>query len=153
MSHIAFNGLYYLLVCESSSVFVFPDFEEHWLFNLMFSHGQLEFMEFFKEMMFYPTQCNMLGGTCYLSGLLCACAQSFPSFCNPMDSSLLGSSVHGSFQARILEWVAISFSKGSSQPRDRLVSPESPTWEDRFFTTPPPGSPSASLLVILTLNT
>ena len=63
MSYIAFNGLYYLLVCESSSVFVFPDFEEHWLFNLMFSHGQLEFMEFFKEMMFYPTQCNTLGGT------------------------------------------------------------------------------------------
>ena len=37
----------------------------------------------------------------------------------PMDCSLSGSSVHGSFQARILEWVAISFSRGSSQPRDR----------------------------------
>ena len=32
--------------------------------------------------------------------------------------SLLGSSVHGIFQARILEWVAVSFSRGSSQPRD-----------------------------------
>ena len=39
--------------------------------------------------------------------------------CNPMDCSLPGSSVHGIFQARILEWVAISFSWGSSQPRDR----------------------------------
>ena len=34
---------------------------------------------------------------------------------DPMDYSLLGSSVHGIFQARILEWVAISFSRGSSQ--------------------------------------
>ena len=40
-------------------------------------------------------------------------------FCNPTDCSLLGSSVHGVLQARILEWVAIPLSKGSSQPRDR----------------------------------
>ena len=40
--------------------------------------------------------------------------------CNPMDCSLPGSSVHGIFQARVLEWVAISFSRGSSQPRDRI---------------------------------
>ena len=33
-----------------------------------------------------------------------------PALCNPMDCSLLGSSVHGIFQARVLEWVAISFS-------------------------------------------
>ena len=37
---------------------------------------------------------------------------------NPMDSSPPGSSVHGILQARILEWAAISFSRGSSQPRD-----------------------------------
>ena len=37
----------------------------------------------------------------------------------PMDCSLPGSSVHGILQARILEWVAIPFSRGSSQPRDR----------------------------------
>ena len=36
-----------------------------------------------------------------------------------MDCSLPGSSIHGIFQARILEWVAISFSRGSSQSRDR----------------------------------
>ena len=39
--------------------------------------------------------------------------------CDPIDSSLLGSSVHGILQARIVEWVAISFSRGSSQPRDQ----------------------------------
>ena len=37
---------------------------------------------------------------------------------DPMDCSLPGSSVYGIFQARILEWVAISFSRRSSQPRD-----------------------------------
>ena len=40
-------------------------------------------------------------------------AQSCPTLCDPTDSS-----VHGIFQARVLEWVAISFSRGSSQPRD-----------------------------------
>ena len=45
-------------------------------------------------------------------------AQSCPTLCDPMDYSLPGSSVHGIFQARILEWVAISFSRESSQPRN-----------------------------------
>ena len=42
-----------------------------------------------------------------------------PTLCDPVDSSPPGSSVHGILQARILEWVAISFSRGSSQPRDQ----------------------------------
>ena len=46
-------------------------------------------------------------------------AQSCLTVCNPMDCSLPGFSVHGILQARILEWVTISFSRGSSQPRDR----------------------------------
>ena len=45
--------------------------------------------------------------------------QSCPTLCNLMDYSLPGSSVHGIFQAIVLEWIAISFSRGSSQPRDR----------------------------------
>ena len=45
--------------------------------------------------------------------------QSCPTLCNPVDCSPPGSSFHGIFQARILEWVAISFSRGSSWPRDR----------------------------------
>ena len=45
--------------------------------------------------------------------------QSCPTFCNPMDCSPPGSSLHGFLQARVLEWVAISFSRGSSWPRDR----------------------------------
>ena len=45
-------------------------------------------------------------------------AQSCPTLCDPMDCSLPGSSIHGIFQARILQWVAISFSRRSSQPRN-----------------------------------
>ena len=47
--------------------------------------------------------------------------QSYLTLCLPgyLDCSLPGSSVHGISQARIMEWVAISFSRGSSRPRDR----------------------------------
>ena len=68
---------------------------------------------------------------------LCICeseseiAQSCPTLCNPMDCSLPGSSVHGIFQARILEWVAISFSRRSPNPG---IKPESPALQGRFFT-------------------
>ena len=41
--------------------------------------------------------------------------QSCPTLCDPMDCSLPGSSIHGILQARILEWIAISFSRGSFQ--------------------------------------
>ena len=41
-----------------------------------------------------------------------------PTLWNPTDGSSPGSSVHGIFQARIVEWAAISYSRGSSQPRD-----------------------------------
>ena len=46
-------------------------------------------------------------------------AQSCPTFCDPMDYSLPHSSVHGILQARVLAWVATSFCRGSSWPRDR----------------------------------
>ena len=45
--------------------------------------------------------------------------KAFPTLCDPMDCSLSGVSVHGIFQARVLEWIAISFSRGSSRPRNR----------------------------------
>ena len=49
----------------------------------------------------------------------CVLAQSRPILCDPMDCSPPGSSVCGIFQARILEWIVISFSRGSPQPRDQ----------------------------------
>ena len=59
--------------------------------------------------------------TCVLHRVevICMCVQSCPTLCNRMDYNLPGSSVHGILQARILEWVAVSFSKGSSCPRDQ----------------------------------
>ena len=50
---------------------------------------------------------------------MCSVAQSRPTVCDPMDCSLPGSSVHGLFQARILERVVISFPWGSSGPRNQ----------------------------------
>ena len=62
--------------------------------------------------------------------------------CNTMDWSPPGSSLLGILQARILEWVTISFFKGSSRPRDQ-------TWvsciADRYFTAEPPGKPCQSV--------
>ena len=46
-------------------------------------------------------------------------AQSCPTLCDPVDCRPPGSSVHGILQARILEWIAISFSRGFSWSRDR----------------------------------
>ena len=49
----------------------------------------------------------------------CVRAQLCLTLCNPMDCSPPGSSVRGTLQARILEWVAMPFSRKSSQPRDQ----------------------------------
>ena len=69
---------------------------------------------------------------------VCLVAQSCPTLCNLMDYSPPGSSIHGISQARILEWVTISFSRESSQLRDWThVSCNA----DRFFTLEPPWKP------------
>ena len=63
--------------------------------------------------------------------ILVSITQSCPTLCNPVHCALPGSSVHGILQARILEWIAISYSRWSFQPRDW-------TWVSylagRFFT-------------------
>ena len=63
-------------------------------------------------------------------------AQLCPTLCDPMDCSLPGSSVHGIFQEIVLEWIAISFSRGSSQPRDwtrvsRIIDRRFTVWATR----------------------
>ena len=54
------------------------------------------------------------------SKLVCVFTQSCPILCNPMGCGLSGSFVHGIFQAKILDQVVISFSRGSSQPRNLI---------------------------------
>ena len=66
----------------------------------------------------------------------CIHSQSSLTLCEPMDCSSPGSSVHGISQARTLEWVACSSSRGSSRPRDRTYIS---CLAGGFFTTEPPG--------------
>ena len=65
------------------------------------------------------------------------CAQLCPTLCDLVDCSLPGFSVHGISQARILEWDAISPSRGSSRPRDWTASP---ALAGGFFSSEPPWS-------------
>ena len=65
-------------------------------------------------------------------------SQSCLTLCNPMNCSPPHSSVHGILQARILEWVAMPSSMGSSQPRDQTRSPALDS-----VPTEPPGKPKS----------
>ena len=76
---------------------------------------------------------NEVETTC---NILIPCTQSCLTLCNPIGCSLPGSSVHRIFQARILEWVAISFSRGASKPRDQIVSSG---WQVDSLPLAPPG--------------
>ena len=69
-----------------------------------------------------------------LSAQFSSVAQSCSTLCNPMDYSLPGSSVHGILQARILEWVAMTSSRGALQPRDQTQVSCVSCIAGRFFT-------------------
>ena len=78
--------------------------------------------------------CNL----CNIVRQLCMCAKSLQwrlTLGDPMNCSPPGSSVHGIFQARIPEWVAMPFSRRSSQPRNRTSISLSPALAGRFFTS------------------
>ena len=77
----------------------------------------LFFFRFFSHLGYYKT---LSRGPCAIQSMPAQSLQSCPTLCNPVDCSLPGSSVHGILQVRILEWVAISSSRGFSQPRDRI---------------------------------
>ena len=102
-----------------------------------------------------PLSCSIQGSNCCILTHIhvsqetgerereCDVAQSCLTLCDPMDCSLPSSSVHGLFQAILLKWIAISFSKGCSQPRDR-------TWVSRIgrwtlYHWSHQGSPSGTL--------
>ena len=63
------------------------------------------------------------------------------TFCSPTQCSPPGTSVLGIFQARILEWVAMSSFRGSSWPRNQTCISFLLHWQAGFFTTVPPGKP------------
>ena len=92
--------------------------------------GLLQISSYLWSPFLQPSSCHCLPPigfvhTFYLANIMhCAVlshlvAQSCLTLCDPMDCSLLDSSVHGMLQARILEWVTLSSSRGSPQPRDQ----------------------------------
>ena len=76
-------------------------------------------------------------------------AQSRPTLCDPVDCSLPGSSVHGIFQARILERVSLHVSEDLPNPGIELVSP---ALTDKVFTTEPPGKCCHVFYVLLNVK-
>ena len=70
-----------------------------------------------------------------------------------MDRSLAGFSVHGILQARVLEWVAMPYSRGSSQPRDQTHVSHVSYFAGRFLTAEPPGKPLYGWLEALKRDT
>ena len=72
--------------------------------------------------------------TCEFVGVHAKSLQLCPTLCNPMDCSLEGSSVHGIFQVRTLDWVAISFFRVFSNPGIKPMSLMSPALAGRSFT-------------------
>ena len=86
----------------------------------------------------FPSTCSITGYHTTSELPVCSVAQSCPILCNPMHCSPPGSSVRGISQARVLEWVAISFSRGSSCPRDRTHVSCVSYITGRFFTAEPP---------------
>ena len=89
--------------------------------------GKRDMIHILLLMVYNLIQTNVINKDSFLIfRTLCVCiymcvlvAQSCPALCNSMDCNLPGSSVHGLFQARIMEQVVISYSRGSSQPRDQ----------------------------------
>ena len=75
----------------------------------------------------------------FFLGIVCVLvAQSCPTPCDPMDCSPSGSSVHGILQARVVEWVAIPFSRGSSWTRDQT---QVSSLQADSLSSEPPGKP------------
>ena len=76
------------------------------------------------------------------SGIHCAeSLRSCLTLCDPMDCSLSGSSVHGILQAKVLEWVAMPSSRGSSRPRSQTHISCGSFIVGGFFTAKPPEKP------------
>ena len=110
------------LTCVPNSIYV-PQRQGKTGFKIIYSsHKCCRSMNTSSERCCYHSPTAFVSGQldhCFLCAVLCLLTQLCPTLCNPMDYSLPGSSVHGILQARILEWTAMSSSRGSSQPRDR----------------------------------
>ena len=98
-----------------------------------------------------PIHCECLIHSGTVSAWSAKSLQLCPTLCDPMDYSPPGSYVHGILQARMLEWVAMTSSRGSSQPRDRTHISCLLHWQADSLPLMPPGkfnqeSPKRSVL-------
>ena len=88
-----------------------------------------------------------------LVSVMCVHAQACLTLCDPVDCSPPGFSVHGILQARVLEWVAISSSRGSSDPG---IEPGSPALQVGSLPSEPPGKHtcvvSVNMLIRITIS-
>ena len=94
---------------------------------IIFSCAHLPFV----YLLWWDISSGLFKSDCLFFLCVCSVAQSFPTLGDPMDCSPPGSSVHGIFQAELLEQVAISYSRGSSPPRDRTFASAHGPWAVR----------------------
>ena len=116
-----------------------------------FQKNSLSLIKHHKHSKTYPHR-----HTCPSVSFSCACvwvtrlhAQSCLTLCDLMHCSTPGSSFHGIFQARILEWVTISSPGDPSYPGIKFTSPASPAWAGGSLTTEPPRSMRVTFRILL----
>ena len=105
------DRLYYLNICNYDSIQILVSYKT--IHSISLGHFTLHFMPHFHQELFPQITICLIVWWC------CSVAKLCPTLCDPMDCSPPGSTVHGILQARILEQVMATRSRGSSQPRDR----------------------------------
>ena len=126
------------------------------MFQFIYFSNLLELQKgkynFFFFSFFSLALCGAIQLTCsghsFATYCFCCClvAPSCPTLCDPVYCSPSGSSIHGIFQTRILERVAISYSRESSQNRDQTLVSHISFITGRFLTSEPLGKPDEYLL-------
>ena len=140
------------LFSKSMSLFLLYKFLCIFFFNTTYKqYHMMSLSDFTKYDSLWAHPCCFSG--LYSFNRVCVCVQSYLTLCSSMDCSPPGSSVHGILRARILEWVAISYSRDLPVPGIDPTSLGSPAPASGFFTTVPPGKPPpAKAKLVLTLR-
>ena len=147
-----FPPFYYFSVCENKtvvskhilSIFLGSQFWRQVFFLNISSYKVKIFQKILFLAIFFLTALFLIYfyNILHLTHRWSEVAQSCPTLCDPVDCSPPGSSVHGILQARILEWVALSFSRGSSW---QGIKPRSPALQADALTCEPPGKPTSDI--------
>ena len=160
-------------VLDHDCVLLWGNLTSHYILKMRAGGSQSGLMALRLELIFFLTEIELIynivlgfsstskwfGDICIYAYVRANLLQLCPTLCNPMDCSLPGSSVHGTLQARILEWVAIPSSRGSSQPSGLASISWVSCWQTSSLPLAPPGklymymgSHRASLVAQLVMN-